>query len=340
MDQREIFQSTLPSAQFMDLSNSDEWIDLLYTRHWLNSTDKIISIEKAGAGNMNFVARIKASSKSIVIKQSRPWVEKYPQLAAPADRIAAEAGFYEVISQDDYFKKFCPFILGFDSENFLLAMEDLGEGLDFTAYYAKSKAFQENELNVLVKFISTLHQVSAGEIDFPRNTELKKLNHAHIFELPFQKDNGFDLDSVQTGLQNISTPYKNNVKLKLRLKELGELYLETGTTLIHGDYYPGSWLKTNSGIKIIDPEFSYLGKPEFDLGVMIAHLYLSQTNKTIIDIAFSTYNQPYTFNKKVFKGFCGAEIMRRIIGLAQLPLDMNILEKSLLLEFAEELILD
>ena len=51
--------------------------------------------ERAGDGNMNLVLRVVTNRRSLIVKQSRPWVEKYPQIAAPAERIAAEIRFYQ-----------------------------------------------------------------------------------------------------------------------------------------------------------------------------------------------------------------------------------------------------
>ena len=70
-------------------------------------------------------------------------------------------------------------------------------------------------------------------------------------------DNGFDLNTIQNGLQELSLKYKDNEQLKRTVEKLGKLYLGIGRTLVHGDYYPGSWLKTKTGVKIIDPEFSH-----------------------------------------------------------------------------------
>jgi 5-methylthioribose kinase len=33
---------------------------------------------------------------------------------------------------------------------------------------------------------------------------MRKLNYEHIFEYPFREENGFDLDTVQEGLQAVA----------------------------------------------------------------------------------------------------------------------------------------
>jgi 5-methylthioribose kinase len=132
--------------------------------------------------------------------------------------------------------------------------------------------------------------------------------------------------------------YKTNTLLKEHMKMLGDIYLQKGNTLIHGDYYPGSWLKTETGIKIIDPEFSHCGHAEFDLGVMVAHLKMAHVKSDTLNSAIRQYKMPDGFSLPLSMRFCGVEIMRRIIGLAQLPLDLSVAEKADVLDFAERLI--
>ncbi len=338
MSLQENFKRFLPESIYIDEQHQEELIDLLRQKSWIPALDKIVLVEKPGAGNMNFVLRVKTSSTSIIIKQSRPWVEKYPQIEAPADRIGVEAKFYSAVSQDNFFLSFCPKVIGFDEINFLLAMEDLGEGSDCTFLYQKKSMLEDGDLKNLIAFISRLHNsVISDQKTFPENSELKKLNHTHIFYYPFE-ENGFDLDTIQPGLQAVSIPYKSDLLLKENLKQLGEVYLQTHNTLIHGDYYPGSWLKSKLGIKVIDPEFSHFGKAEFDFGVMVAHLKMAQVENNSLKKVLELYQRPQGFDNELFLGFCGVEIMRRVIGLAQLPLDLTLVEKSDLLNFAMQLI--
>ena len=126
--------------------------------------------------------------------------------------------------------------------------------------------------------------------------------------------------------------------MKAAVSELGNLYLETSKTLIHGDYYPGSWLKVPAGVKVIDPEFSFMGRAEFDLGVLMAHLKMSQ-NETLINEALSYYHRPNGFDESMMWGFAGTEILRRLLGLAQLPLSMSLTEKEELMHIASAYII-
>ena len=337
------FHDTYPAAFFLTIEETEALVGFLKTHGWLAEDETVQRIEKPGEGNMNYVLRVRTDRQSLIVKQSRPWVEKYPQLDAPIERIVVEAQFYEVLSEVEHLNPFIPRLLGFSQEDYLMVIEDLGESSDFTNIYKKSVEISATELADLMQFISGLHRVSVKEISesFPANQALKALNAEHIFTYPYLEENGLDLDTVQPGLRAVATTYKKDEVLKKRIQELGEVYLGEGGTLLHGDYYPGSWLRTSQGTRIIDPEFAYLGCAEFDMGVLVAHLKMAQTDDAVIQAGLAAYDMTgTTFDHALFAGFCGAEILRRIIGLAQLPLDLSLAEKEHLLLWASASVLN
>ncbi len=342
-EKQQRFHAAYPSAFFLTSEEPEQLGEFLKSTGWISPDETIVLIEKPGEGNMNYVLRVRTDRQSFIVKQSRPWVEKYPQLDAPIERIVVEAQFYDALSEVGELQDFIPALKGFRAEHFIMAVEDLGEASDFTNIYRKSGQISPTELMDLVGFISGLHQVSTAEMrePFPGNQELKELNAEHIFNYPYLEDNGFDLDIVQAGLQALAMTYKQDEALKKKIERLGEIYLGKGNTLLQGDYYPGSWLRTANGTKIIDPEFAYLGRAEFDLGVLVAHLKMAQTDEAVIEAGLSYYKRiGQSFDHELFAGFCGAEILRRIIGLAQLPLDLSLEEKGDLLTWAAESVLN
>jgi len=74
------------------------------------------------------------------------------------------------------------------------------------------------------------------------------------------------------------------------------------------------------------------------LGVLMAHLYLTKQKQSIIDAVGKHYDGCTELNSPILNGFIGVEIMRRLIGLAQLPLKMDLKTKSELMQFAATLI--
>lgn len=302
---------------------------------FLKPDENLISINKAGEGNMNLVLRVKTDGRSFIIKQAKPYVVKYPSIPAPLERIDTEYTYYQSILGDDFLLNKSPKIQDYKPKRHLLIMEDLGELQDFSSLYQQPN-IEDAILIELLHYLNHLHQLSINE--FPSNLAMRKLNHEHIFFLPFDKNNGLNLDQIQPGLQDLADTIHANSKLKKEALRLGELYLSKGSSLVHGDFYPGSWMMSNEGLKVIDPEFSFLGDAEFDLGVMAAHLKMSGLQKDFYALIASHYSHPFQIS--AIKEWEGIEIIRRLIGVAQLPLKKSLSEKEELLKYATNLVLN
>ena len=326
----------------LNSNNLQELTSYLQQQNWLQNNEVVTNAAKPGEGNMNYVLRINTATRSFIIKQSRAYVEKYPQVAAPANRATIEGKFYETIKGNETIKNYSPAILGIDAVNNIIALEDLGEANDFTFIYTTHQKINAEDIAAFTKYISHLHNHFYKEVaDFElSNKDMRALNHEHIFIYPFLLDNGFNLDNVQVGLQELAIQYKTDNALKTKAKEVGEKYLSNGHYLLHGDFYPGSWLKTNNGVKVIDPEFCFYGHAEFDVAVMIAHLKMTHHSQELIQQIMDNYLQPSGFSVSLLNQFIGIEILRRLLGLAQLPLQLSLNEKKVLLEEAHQLIIN
>ncbi|MEO5581619.1 MAG: aminoglycoside phosphotransferase, partial [Saprospiraceae bacterium] len=229
---------------------------LAYHPEW-KFKGKVIGTEKAGEGNMNVVLRTFMDDDiSIILKQAKPYVYKYPGIPAPLNRIEVEHTFYKTIRINEYLKKQMPVFVTYDPDNYLMILEDLGTGSDFTYLYQRGNATKFPGKKG-VAFLSSLHQLEVPE-SFPDNMELRLLNAEHIFEFPYRHNEGFDLDQIQPGLQDIAQPFFESTELKALVQTLKKSYLSAGQHLIHGDFYPGSWLDSKDGFKVIDPEFSFI----------------------------------------------------------------------------------
>ncbi len=323
------------------LTNDKELLQkYLQQKGFLKADEAIQTVEVPGEGNMNFTLRILTNSRTFIIKQSREYVEKYPQIAAPADRVLREAEFYNIVKKDLALGGKMPNILLVDEENHLLIMEDLGESSDYSFLYGEANTIGESELKEIMHFIADLHsQFTSSSIQQPiTNRDMRKLNHEHIFIYPYAKDNGINLDDVLPGLAAVGEKVKENEALKKAVSQLGEQYLADGNHLLHGDYFPGSWLKTASGLKIIDPEFCFFGVAEFEIGVCMAHLYMAELPHSQIKSAMDFYKEKAPFNDMLMMKFMSIEILRRILGLAQLPLSLSLEKRAALVERAAMII--
>ena len=90
-----------------------ELIQFFQENKIINKNEKILEIEKPGEGNMNLVLRIKTNERSFIVKQSREFVQKYPQILAPIERVEVEAYFYKTIEKNKILSDKMPRILIF-----------------------------------------------------------------------------------------------------------------------------------------------------------------------------------------------------------------------------------
>jgi 5-methylthioribose kinase len=320
----------------LDARQPQQIQDYLVRRGWIDESESITTLEKPGAGNMNYTLRVGTSIRTLIIKQARDYVEKYPTIPAPAERAVVEGHFYEAVQSVPALAEQMPQLLGMDPENSLLVLEDLGQARDYTSLYQPGQQLTRDELVVLTDYLVNLHHHFAQVTPPPifTNRAMRRLNHEHLFVYPFMVENGFDLDTVQPGLQQLAMRYKTDELLKQSVHRLGEVYLADGSTLLHGDYYPGSWLRTDTGPKIIDPEFCFYGPPEYDLGVLIAHLLMANQPVSITGQILATYSETASLDDGLRQQFTALEVMRRLIGLAQLPLQLSLDQKENLLQNA------
>lgn len=300
--------------------------------------ERVVSAERIGDGNMNLTVRLRTSSRTLILKQARPWVEKYPHIPAPVERASVEATFYRVIGAQPDLSRRTPRLVGFDDPAKLLVLEDLGERSGLMGLY-RGDPLSETACLQLVEFLSMLHAcaVPAREVHVLRNRAMRKLNHEHQYDLPLKKNNGLDLDRITPGLEFEAARLRSDVKYCARVAELGSHYLSDGPVLVHGDFFPGSWLQTGGGLAMIDPEFCFLGPREYDIGVFLAHLSLIDAHSRW-SIVESSYDGPVDW--VLARQFAGGEIMRRLIGVAQLPVPPDLNRKRDWLELSRSLVCD
>jgi 5-methylthioribose kinase len=338
MTKKEEFLQQQPAAFFLEADEAATLTSYLRQRGWLASDEQLQRAAKAGEGNMNYTLRVQTNARSLILKQARPWVEKYPSIAAPWERALIEGRFYAVVQAQPSVAALMPKLIGVDETSHILALEDLGAARDFTSLY-RGEALRETQLAELVRWLVALHRsfVDSDAKAELANRAMRALNHLHIFDFPLQANNGLALDAITSGLANEARALQSDERYVQIVRELGALYLQDGEALLHGDYFPGSWLQTAAGVRVIDPEFCFFGPPEFDVGVLLAHLHLAAQPSEFVEQVLQQYEAP--LDEALTRKFAGVEIMRRLLGIAQLPLTSGLSEKARLLALSREWIL-
>ena len=170
------YHYTNQRVTFLDSTINDALI-LCLKKAVLMDGESILGVEKPGEGNMNFVLRVVTNKRSFILKQSRPFVQKYPHIAAPIERITVETSFYRLIEIHSNLTQFMPNVIAVDEGNYLLFLEDLGPAVDYTTLYTPNENISFSDLQTLITFLNHLHAIE--HYDFPANMDMRHLNHAH-----------------------------------------------------------------------------------------------------------------------------------------------------------------
>ena len=349
MSKKVEFRERFPHTYFLDPDDLPALGGYLSANGRWAPDEVLLGAEKAGEGNMNCVVRVRTTGGSFILKQSRPWLEKYPGIAAPFDRALAEGQFYRLIARSPIVAGDMPQLLWTDDQARTIALEDLGAARDFFPLYTREIVLPDQTLVALVAYLSALHGLApanAAGRETLANYEMRALNHEHIFALPLRPENGLDLDTYTgtRGLAAASASLKENTAYLQAVTELGERYRHgLGSSLLHGDFFPGSFLRLDTGVRVIDPEFCFCGDAEFDLGVFAAHLLLAGEPAERAERVLSLYRPAAgsEMSAELARRYAGVEIMRRLIGVAQIPaLRASLAQKTIWLDLSRRLVLE
>lgn len=338
-DLRATFVETNQDVWLLDAGDANDLEAYLLQRRLAEASEFPIRVEPAGDGNMNLTLRVSCRGRSLILKQGRPWVEKYDHIRAPWDRTLVEARFYAVASSSPAVSARMPRLLDVDEGHHIIALEDLGRGGDSTGIY-QGHGLGIATLDELLDWLAAL-----ATIDVPgqsrgvlANRDMRALNHEHMFRFPLAEPNGLDLDAITPGLAAAALELQRDRQYTSRVAGIGGEYLSDGPALVHGDFFPGSWIRTDDGVRIIDPEFCFLGLREFDYGILLGHLALARQERALADLVLAAVLHQ-RLDQALVLGFAGIEIMRRLIGVAQLPLSGGIEGKRRLLDLSRRLVL-
>ena len=142
----------------------------------------------------------------------------------------------------------------------------------------------------------------------------------------------------QSELGELAEIFQKNEPLLRIIGQIGDLYLQEGNSLIHGDFTPLNWLKFGKQVRIIDPEYAFFGRAEFDLGNLMAHFLLSGREIQKMNHVFAAYKFPHPFSAQLAWRFCGVALIQQLIGFPQVKINRDLAHRGYLLSMAEQLV--
>jgi 5-methylthioribose kinase len=318
---RLLFQKHHPRGTYLDRRDAsaiEAYLRRIPGPAGLAGDEKLVSVSSPGEGNMNLVLRVWSSGprgkRSRILKQARPWCERFPEIAAPPRRLVAEAAFLKRALGIPALRGRFARPLAWDPRSQVLVLEDLGGALgqpnDFGGIYGGAHAPRQGsagrglargEIAELVFLLAHLHSAvvpvrrAPGAVNFA----MRRLNWEYIFRRPLAGLDGPTLERRLPGLSSLLAEWVLSAAsgpVAARVRKLGAIYLGrlpgvTRAVPLHGDFHPGSWLRGPRGIALIDGEFSFVGPAEWDVGVFLAHLALAGHSPADCEWALESYRK-------------------------------------------------
>lgn len=239
-----------------------------------------LQVEEIGDGNINFVYRVFSDSNSLIVKQALPYIrvigEGWP---LSQDRIRIEFEALTLAAKNC--QSVVPEVYSFDAEQCAIVMQDIG------AYGSLRSALIERQKLPLVAegigcfLADTLFYTSdlyLGSIEKKAlvqqfiNPDLCKISEEVFFWDPFCDH---ERNNVNELLKSDAEQLWQDVVLKREVARLKAKFLNQAEALLHADLHSGSVFANQSGIKVIDPEFAFVGPIGFDIGLIIANYLLN-----------------------------------------------------------------
>jgi len=269
------------------------------------------------AGNLNFVYIINGPKGSLIAKQALPYVrcvgESWP---LTLERATFELNALRI--QRNLCPEFVPEVYLFDASKALIVMEYVPPPHLILRKVLISGTKLPKIADHISSFLAkTLYGTSALNLDggtlrtnvaeWSKNSALCALSEQVIFTDPYHTVaiNHWttpQLDSYVKGVQS-------DIALKVAVAELKSKFLNSTEALLHGDLHSGSIMVTESTSFVIDPEFAFYGPMGFDIGAIVANLFLSYFSQSahsggdnyaewVLNETVSLYNQ---FEEKFIK---------------------------------------
>lgn len=303
------------------------------------------AVGSAGDGNINWVRRVRGSAgRSCIVKQARDALEKFPQYRADTARLIFEARYMEVARPLDS-SGVLPAILHFDEANRILVLQDLGT-VPCMGEQLDGGADLDRALAELVAFLARVHRATSdADLDGRfQNDQMRRLHGDHIFALPF-RENDFELAPE---VAKRASAIWCDTTLVERADRAYRLYLEARGGLVHADVQSSNVLIASSGPVLLDAEIAHVGDPAFDLGTLVAHVYLpaltrrevtrAETTARLVRSAYAA-ERPVSdeFSQRV-DTYAAIEMIRRTIGAARVECMNEAAAAMRCLDFAEPIL--
>jgi len=239
-------------------------------------------VEEVGDGNLNLVFKVYGTKTGVAVKQALPYV----RLVGEGWPLPLSRAHYEHMALSEQARltgRLVPEILHYDEAQALIVMELLEphiimrrgmiQGRDYPGFAEAISTFMANTLYFTSDLALTAAAKKAMIAAFAGNTALCKITEDLIFTDPYRVAQLNRWTSPE--LDAYAAQWREDGDLKIAVSRLKLKFLSNAEAMLHGDLHTGSIMLTGSDIRVIDPEFAFMGPMGFDTGAIIANFLLS-----------------------------------------------------------------
>lgn len=137
--------------------------------------------------------------------------------------------------------------------------EDLSTFLAKTLFYSSDFALSSTDKKMMVNKST--------------NQEMCKITEDFVFTYPFEHHEMNDYNPALP--QAIIDSIQKNPHVRAQVAQMKHVFMNKSEALLHGDFHTSSVMVNMQQTFVIDPEFSFAGPMGFDIGALIANLYLN-----------------------------------------------------------------
>ncbi|MBP7722216.1 MAG: S-methyl-5-thioribose kinase [Alphaproteobacteria bacterium] len=236
---------------------------------------------EVGDGNLNLVFIIEGPKGTVVVKQALPYVRLVGE-SWPLPLSRAHFEHLALVEEAKWAAGYVPEIYAHDELMALTVMEYLSphiilrKGLIRGITYPKMAEHLGKFLAQTLFHTSDLHLPAAEKKEkiaaFLTNTAMCKISEDLIFDEPYFNA---PMNRNTKEIDDIALEFRHDTELKLAVQDMKWRFQNNAEAMIHGDLHTGSVMVTEDDTRAIDPEFAFYGPMGFDVGAVLANLFMA-----------------------------------------------------------------
>jgi 5-methylthioribose kinase len=243
-----------------------------------------LDVQEINDGNMNYafvVTNTLDLNQSVFVKQAPPYIkvlgEDWP---LTRQRMTAE------INALNYQSSVCPEMVPevyYQSEGLsVLVMQNLNKHTILRADLVQGQYLPRLAEDLSTFLAETLFYSSdfalssmdkKAMVNKSANQDMCKITEDFVFTYPFEHHEMNDYNPNLSQL--IIDSIQKNPNVRAHVAQMKHLFMNKPEALLHGDLHTSSVMVNAQQTFVIDPEFSFAGPMGFDIGALIANLYLN-----------------------------------------------------------------